>query len=113
MEVDRTALKKLLTEQGMPEEQAGKIAMRARITIDAVVHRACERCGGYTAPQLLAVRRAEESPATYPCTCMEGPRNKIERRGVVSDSGPRKAIPRLLWRAKEAIKRNTKRRAVR
>jgi hypothetical protein len=97
MQVDRPALKKLLMEQhGLSDEQASNIAMRGRITIEAVVHRHCERCGGAT---------VETAAPKVRCTCPEGPMRKIENRGVVSDSGPRKVFPRLLWRAKEAIKR--------
>jgi hypothetical protein len=110
MEVDRAALKQqLMSQHGLSDEEAGKVAMRARITINAVVHRACTNCGGYTAPGLLGIRRAEEDPATYPCTCIQGPRNRVENRGVVSDSGPRKLLPRLLWRAKQAINRRAAR----
>jgi hypothetical protein len=105
LQVDRKALKAMLVQQGMTEATAGNVALRARITIQAVVHRACVRCGGYSAPNLLQIRRAESDPATYPCTCPEGPLMKVEDKGVVSDSGPRKLFPRLLWRAQEAIKR--------
>jgi hypothetical protein len=106
VQVDRATLKTMLMEQhGMTEEAAGRVAMRARITIEAVVHRACKRCGGYTAPNHMRIRRPEEDPNTYPCTCIAGPLAKVEDKGVISDSGPRKLFPRLLWRAKEAIKR--------
>jgi hypothetical protein len=105
LQVDRRALKAMLVEQGMTEEAAGDVALRARITIQAIVHRACRRCGGYTAPAQLRIRRAEAEPTTYPCTCREGPLLTVEDKGVVSDSGPRKLFPRLLWRAQEAIKR--------
>jgi hypothetical protein len=105
LQVDRRALKAMLIEQGMTEQAAGNVALRARITIQAVVHRACKRCGGYTAPNQLRIRRAELDPNTYPCTCLAGPLLEVEDRGVVSDSGPRKLFPRLLWRAQEAIKR--------
>jgi hypothetical protein len=89
--VDRNELANALERAGLNPD----VAMKGRITINAVVRRACAECG---LPQVAT----PELPVH--CCCIGGPKGAIENLGVISDSGPRRFLPRTIWRVRNLLK---------
>lgn len=90
--VDRTELARALAASGLDPD----VAMKSRITINAIVRRACTKCG---LPQITAPGASET------CSCIGGPFGAVENLGVVSDSGPRRFLARQWWKVTQAFKR--------
>lgn len=89
--VDRVELARELEAQGVNPD----VAMKGRITIHAIVRRACVKCGR---PQIT-------TPTAVGCACVGGPFGAVENRGVISDSGPRSFFVRPFWLLTQAIKK--------
>lgn len=91
VEVNRAELAKALEAAGLDPT----VAMKGRITINAVVRRACTRCG---LPHI-------STDGAVACSCDGGPFGPVENLGVVSDSGPRGFLARQWWKLGQSFKR--------
>lgn len=80
---------------------SGGVAMKPRTIFRGVKRSACSNCGG--AWWELDKPRPEVTAPAYLCTCDQGWRGTTTDLGVMADSGPRRAIPRLFWLAGQKI----------